>query len=274
MNESELTARRRESAAGEGAQARTAASVVAATAAGLLAVFAINLLRGCLPLKLLDPQWQLKAIQLVIIHVSFPLVALMLVCLAPQIDPTAAVLRRWRRRSEALAVAAVLLLLALIPLQGLATWRLLRQAQASQTLQWQRDERQFTALRQAIAGASSTADLQRRLLTLEGPVLGRTDRSRPLAEVRRRMLEALELARTNHRQQLASLPSEPVGELVANTLQVWATCLAMACCFAAGARRGGARLTLLEQGLNLGRRLFGRRFPEERHLEAGSRGWP
>lgn len=259
---------------GEGAQARTAASMVAATAAGLLAVFAINLLRGCLPLKLLDPLWQLKAIQLVITHVSFPLVALMLVCLAPQIDPTAAALRRWLRRSEALAVAAVLLLLALIPLQGLATWRLLRQAQASQAIQLQRDERQFTALRQAIEGASSTADLQRRLLTLQGPVLGRNDRARPLVEVRRRLLEALELARSNQRQQLASLPSESVGELVANTLQVWATCLAMAFCFAAGARRGGGRLSLLEQGQDLGRRLFGRRFPQDPHGEAESRGWP
>ena len=198
----------------------------------------------------------------------------MLVCLAPQIDPTAVSLRRWRRRSEALAVAAVLVLLALIPLQGLATWRLLRQAQASQTLQLQRDERQFTALRQAIEAASSTADLQRRLLTLEGPVLGQNDRSRPLAEVQRRLLEALELARTNQRQQLASLPSEPVGELVATTLQVWATCLAMAGCFAAGARRSGARLSLLEQGLDLGRRLFGRRFPEDRHLGTGTQDWP
>lgn len=271
---SEPSPRVRWSEEGEGGQARQAARTAMAAAIGLLAVFAINLIRGCLPLKLLDPQWQLKGIQLVITHLSFPLVALMLVFLAPQIDPSAVALRRWRRRGEVLAVAAVLLLLALIPLQGLATWRLLRQAQSSQVRQLQRDEVRFTALRQAIEAAGSTAELQRRLLTLEGPVLGREDLARPLVPLRRRLLEALELARANQRQQLAALPAEPVAELVANTLQVWSTCLVMAFCFAAGARRGGARLSLLEQCGALGRRVGGRRFPEGHHLGTEPRGGP
>jgi hypothetical protein len=90
---------------------------VAATAFGLLAVFLINLISGAMPLKLLDPQWQLRVILQLIANVSFPLVGFMLICLAPQIDPGLALLQRWRHRSQTLALGAVLLFLLIIPLQ-------------------------------------------------------------------------------------------------------------------------------------------------------------
>jgi hypothetical protein len=255
--DSDARSRRMLDAVREQPQSQGVAITVAATAAGVLAVFLINLLSGALPLKLLDPQWQLKVILLVIANVSFPLMGFMLLCLAPEIDPAVVSLRRWRRRSQSLAVGVVLLLLLIIPLQSFATWRLIRQAETAQVAQLRRDQRQFRALEEAIQGATTTADLQRRLQVLEGPVLGREDQGRPLAEVRRRLLQALELARVNNRNQLARVPLEEVGALVANTIQISATALVLALCFAAGARRPGSRTSLLEELLQLGRSFRG-----------------
>jgi hypothetical protein len=85
-----------------------------------------------------------------IANVSFPLVGFMLICLGSQIDPYLAMLQRWRQRCQALALAAVLLVLLIIPLQIHASWRVIRQAQVEQASQRQNDQRQFAALQQAI----------------------------------------------------------------------------------------------------------------------------
>ena len=229
------------------AQKTATAITVAATALGLLAVFLINLISGALPLKLLDPQWQLRVILQLIANVSFPLVGFMLICLAPQIDPGLALLQRWRQQSQALAFAAVLLFLLIIPLQTHASWRVIRQAQVEQASQRQSDQRQFTALQQAIMQATTMDDLQARMKALDGPVLGLQDQALPLERVRQQLLQALELARANNRNALASLPPDQVLAQVINTVQISCSSLAMALCFAAGARRPGSRRTLLMQ---------------------------
>jgi hypothetical protein len=231
------------------AQKMATAITVAATAFCLLAVFLINLISGALPLKLLDPQWQLRVILQLIANVSFPLVAFMLICLAPQIDPGLALLQRWRQRSQALALAAVLLFLLIIPLQTHASWRVIRQAHVEQASQWQNDQRQFAALQQSIVQATSMADLQARMEALDGPVLGLQDQALPLERVRLQLLQALELARANNRNALASLPPDQVLAQVINTVQISCISLVMALCFAAGARRPGSRRTLLLQAV-------------------------
>jgi len=260
----------RPAGSGERGQARATAITVAATAVGVMVVFLVNLLSGALPLKLLDPQWQIKVILLLIANVTFPLVAFMLICLAPELDPSVLSLRRWRRRCQSMAVAAVLLLLLILPLQSSATWRLIRQAEAGQAQQLRLDQRRYRALQEAIQGASTQADLQRRLQILEGPLLGREDRNRPLAEVRRSLLQALETARASNRLQRTALPAEQVGALLANTLQICVTSLALAACFAAGARRPGSRHSLLQELRQLLHRVgaLGHRLDSDRNLES------
>jgi hypothetical protein len=235
------------------AQRTATAIAVAATAFGLLAVFLINLISGAVPLKLLDPQWQLRVILQLIANVSFPLVGFMLICLAPQIDPGLALLQRWRQRSQALALGAVLLFLLIIPLQTHASWRMIRQAQVEQASQWQNDQRQFIALQQAIVQATTMDDLQARMKALDGPVLGLRDQALPLERVRQQLLQALVLARAKNRSALASLPPDQVLAQVINTVQISCTSLVMALCFAAGARRPGSRRTLLLQAVYQGR---------------------
>jgi len=235
------------------AQKTATAITVAATGFGLLAVFLINLISGALPLRLLDPQWQLRVILQFIANVSFPLVAFMLICLAPQIDPGLALLQRWRQRSQTLALAAVLLFLLIIPLRTVATWRVIHQANADLASQRQNDQRQFVALKQGIEQAKTMDDLQARMKALDGPVLGLQDQALPLERVRQQLLQALELARANNRTALAALPPDQVYAQVRNTIQISSICLAMALAFAAGARRPGSRRTLLLQGLHQGR---------------------
>jgi hypothetical protein len=235
------------------AQKTATAITVAATAFGLLAVFLINLISGALPLKLLDPQWQLQVILQLISNVSFPLMAFMLICLAPQIDPNLALLQRWRQRCQALALAAVLLFLLIIPLQIHASWRLIRQAQVEQASQLRNNQRQFNALQQAIVQATTMNELQARMRALNGPILGTQDQALPLERVRKQLLQALELARANNRNTLASLPPDQVLAQVINTVQIACTSLVMALSFAAGARRPGSRRTLLLQAVYQGR---------------------
>jgi hypothetical protein len=235
------------------AQKTATAITVAATAIGLLAVFLINLISGALPLKLLDPQWQLRVILQLISNVTFPLVAFMLICLAPQIDPSLALLQRWRQRSQTLALGAVLLFLLIIPLQAHASWKVIRQAKMEQATQLQNDQRQFAALQQAIEQATTMDDLQSRMRALDGPVLGLQDQAQPLEKVRQQLMQALVLARSNNRSALASLPPDQVLAQVLNTVQISCSSLAMALCFAAGARRPGSRRTLLLQAIYQGR---------------------
>lgn len=235
------------------AQKTATAITVAATAFGLLAVFLINLISGAMPLKLLDPQWQLRVILQLIANVSFPLVGFMLICLAPQIDPGLALLQRWRHRSQTLALGAVLLFLLIIPLQTHASWKVIRQAKVEQATQLQNDQRRFAALQQAIEQATTMDDLQARMKALDGPVLGLQDQALPLERVRQQLLQALKLARSNNRTALASLPPDQVLAQVINTVQISCSSLVMALCFAAGARRPGSRRTLLLQAVYQGR---------------------
>lgn len=235
------------------AQRKITAVTVAATAFGLLAVFLINLISGALPLRLLDPQWQLRVILQLIANVSFPLVAFMLICLAPQIDPGLALLQRWRLRSQALALVAVLLFLLIIPLQIYASWGVIRQAKAQQAIQRQNDQRQFAALQQAIEQAPTMQELQSRLKALDGPVLGLQDQALPLPRVRQQLMQALVLARTNNLNALASLPPDQVLAQVINTVQISCTSLVMALCFAAGGRCSASHRTLLLQAVHQGR---------------------
>jgi len=187
-----------------------------------------------------------------IANVISSLVGFMLICLAPQIEPNLVMLQRWRQRCQALALAAVLLVLLITPLQIHASWRVIRQAQVEQASQRQNDQRQFASLQQAIVQATTMDDLQSRMKAHDGPVLGLQDQTLPLERMRQQLLQALKLARSNNRNALASLPPDQVLGQVLNTVQISCTSLAMALCFAAGARRPGSRRTLLLQAVDQG----------------------
>jgi hypothetical protein len=129
----------------------------------------------------------------------------------------------------------------------------IRQAQVQQASQRQTDQRQFTALQQAIMQATTMDDLQARMKAFDDPVLGLQVQALPLERVRQQLLQALELARPNNRNPLSFLPPDQVLAQVINTVQISCSTLAMALCFAAGARHPGSRRTLLMPVVDQGR---------------------
>lgn len=136
-------------------------------ALALLAFFALTILNGALPLRLLDPAWQEAMVQLLLSQAFLPLIALVLLHLAVVLNPDSLRLRRRRDRYARFALAAALGFVLLIPLHLGATWSLLNQRlasdQAQQNLQGQAVIGQ---LRQAITAATSHQDLASRLAAL------------------------------------------------------------------------------------------------------------
>ena len=147
----------------------------------LFVLFASLVAAGLFPLQLLDPAWQLRLAGVLIKTAPLPPArGLALLQIAAELGPHDPQLKNRARLCAQLAVAAALGFLLLLPLQtvaGLQQGRSLNQAQASRL---QGAEAKLKALRQAVAGATSNADLNQQLQKLQGPVLGPADIALPL----------------------------------------------------------------------------------------------
>ena len=146
----------------------------------LFVLFASLVAAALFPLQLLDPAWQLRLAGALINTAAFPLLGLALLQIAAELGPHDPLLNNRARLCAQLAVAAALGFLLLLPLQtiaGLQTSRSLNNAQAARL---QGAEAKLKALRQAVAGAASNADLNQQLQKLQGPVLGPADIAQPL----------------------------------------------------------------------------------------------
>jgi len=127
------------------------------------------------PLQLLDPAWQLRLAGTLINTAAFPLLGLALLQIAAELGPHDPLLKNRARLCAQLAVAAALGFLLLLPLQTIAGLRTSRTANNAQASRIQGAEVKLKALRQAVAGAASNADLNQQLQKLQGPVLGPAD---------------------------------------------------------------------------------------------------
>ena len=122
----------------------------------LFELFASLVAAALFPLQLLDPAWQLRLAGTLINIAAFPLLGLALLQIAAELGPHDPL---EKTRS---------------PLQ---TSRTANNAQAARI---QGAEAKLKALRQAVAGAASNADLNVQLQKLSGPVLGPADIAQPL----------------------------------------------------------------------------------------------
>ena len=199
------------------------------------------------PLRLLDPAWQLRLAGVLVNAAPFPLLGLALLQIAAELGTHHPRLRSHQKHCNQLAVAAALGFLLLIPLQTLAGLKQGRSLNNAQAARIQGAEAKLKALRQAVAGAASNADLNQQLQTLRGPVLGPADIAQPLPLLKAQVGVALDQAALQiSRERLASQPRTPLlllSELIRNAI----ASLALAVGFAALAKRPGARNTLLQE---------------------------
>lgn len=199
-----------------------------------------------LPFQPLDSAWQLRMAAALINGASFPLVGLALLHLAAELDPADPLLRkRWRRCSR-LAVIVGLGFLLLIPVIGVAGLRESHTISNAQTSRISGAERKLISLRQAVAVARSSGDLNRRLQRLDGPVLGPADIAQPLPLLKAQVGAVLDQAQLQIAQERQAVPPANPYRLLPDLIRNTIACLALAIGFAALAVRPGSNISLLE----------------------------
>jgi hypothetical protein len=217
--------------------------------AGLLLVFLAFVLVDSLPLQLLSPAWQLRFTNRIINTSLLALLGFLLLHLGLYIEPTNGFLRTKLAIARQWAIVVVFAFLLLVPLQGLATWRILSQAKGAQAMQRSVLDTRVTGIRQAIEAATSPQDLQERFSRLQAPrpQLPPGALRLPLAELKRSLLDELQRTENRASSRISGPAPTDVWALGQGVARVSIASVGFATAFAAGAQRPGASLTLLQQ---------------------------
>lgn len=216
----------------------------------LFVLFGTLVIGAALPLKLADPAWQLGLVAALLNAAGFPLVGMALMHLAADLAPENAQLASRRRFCARLAVPVVFGFLLIIPLQTVSLWQQSTTVLGGREAQLARGERSLNALRQAVAGASSVADLQKRLQAINKPQLSAAEQAVPLPMLKSQAKAALDQAQRLLDQQRQALPKGGVFLLVQAGLRNMVACLALALGFAALAQRSRSNEPLLQEWLH------------------------
>jgi hypothetical protein len=198
-----------------------------------------------LPPRLLAPDWQIRLTTSLINNSGFAVVGLCLVHLSGGLATLQPHLQRRRDRLATWAVLAAFGFLLLIPLQIQAVRTAHIQNANALAREQRRSEQQLTAIREVIGSATTAPELRDRLQTLQGPALTDNDLALPLPELRRRLLDALDLADQARRRNRSARQGPPLDLLVKDSIKTALSCLALALGFAALSQRPGSYLPLL-----------------------------
>ncbi len=212
----------------------TLARLLATLSIVLLVVFLAAVLTTALPPRLLDPQWQLQVIAALVNNASLALIGALLLPLAVWVDPDNQLLRARRNACRRWALAAAIGFLLLIPLQGLAGWRVYSTVTGSRQQQISQSTQRLDDLRQAIRSATSHQELQDGVEKLFGPNAGLSpaELRTPMSELRNMLLARAEQASRQLMQQVEAQAAIKPDQLVKETLRVAISALAYAVGFA------------------------------------------
>lgn len=226
----------------------------------LLVIFTILILTSIIPIKFIDPAWQLRLIRSLVNNGTIAVLGLVLVNLAPIFLPSEKLNRR-RLRIANLAVVASIGYLLMVPLQGVAIWQSLNSLNNAQFRQLQVAKDRIEQIRKAVNDASSTADLQRRLQAIPGPGFPPLDPERPIAVVRPQLLSALNAAQGQVQARSTGLPADRLQQLIQESIRVGLSALVFAMVFACGSVWPGGSRSLFDIWMRgfriIGQGLFG-----------------
>jgi len=215
---------------------------------GLLALFVFSVGTSFLPLRLMEPGWQLRVSSALTNNGSVALLGVLLVAVASWLAPEDDLLLRRNTLLRRLALAAVVGYLLLIPLQTLALWRGVDQGKQRISRERQAVEARLEAISKAVETAQTPAELQRQLQGLPGaPLLPEAQLAEPMPQLRQRMATALELARSRIRATSSEPDPARIQKLITESLRISLSALALAFAFAAGAQSGVKGQSLLDQ---------------------------
>ncbi len=173
----------------------------------LPALFVVSVLAVILPLKILDPSWQLRFGAVMVERGPLALLGVAMSYLASIMNPGDVQLRARRNALVRFTKLAVIGYVLIIPLQLAAVWRstiVLSQQQNARILHAQQN---LQLMRQQIEVASSFKDIQTRLTSIEAPNLPIESATlfKPLPEIKAALLTGVDQAeRVIDRQSQAS----------------------------------------------------------------------
>ena len=210
------------------------AGVLEALSLALLGIFLAAVVVGAWPPKLLDPQWQLGFTAGLINNGSLALMGALLTPLALAFDPGSDRLRSRRNAFRRWALAAAIGFLLLIPLQVYADWSLYRSVSSKAEQQSSQAAGKIAELRQAVATAASTQELQARLQQLAGKNAGLspTQLRTPIAQLRQELLAGTDQAANQLQQRIEAQASFKPDRLIKETIRIALSALFYAAGFA------------------------------------------
>jgi hypothetical protein len=210
------------------------AGVLEALSLALLGIFLATVVVGAWQPKILDPQWQLGFSADLINNASLALVGALLTPLALAFHPGSDRLRARRNAFRQWALAAAIGFLLLIPLQATAGWRLYRTISSNAEQQSSQSARKLAELRQAIATATSTQEIQTKLQQLVGnnAVLTPTQLRTPIDQLRQELLSGAEQAASRLQQRIEAQSSFKPDRLIKETIRIALSSLFYAAGFA------------------------------------------
>jgi hypothetical protein len=213
----------------------------------LIVLFLTILSASLMPVRVLDPAWQLRVGGVLINASPFPLIGLVLFHIAAGLDPRDRRLANRRRFAAQVAVAVAIGYLLLAPLLATANLqRQQRQALASSG-ELSRATERLNEMRQVANSASSIPELEQGMAAVQGPSLDAADRTLPLPVLRSRIASLLDQASAQLERARSSAPRASPWVLVGDIVCASVACLALAAGFAGLARRPGSELSLLQE---------------------------
>ncbi len=219
----------------------------------LVTVYATNVLSGLVPLRILDPGWQVKSVVLLINNVGFPLVALGIFALAfDQAAQNKGIAWAWQQ-IKTWAPLLCLLYLLIIPIYFRAVWQSRSVALAEQQVGIGKIEQDYARFKDMVLSIDSATNLRAALAQNRMGALSDADMALPLPTLRRNLLAAGQAA---HDQALGGIPSinkQLIGQ-IPDILRIVLTSLAVSEAFGAVAQpRQGLFSFLSRRNRGLGR---------------------
>ena len=184
------------------------ARLILASSYALFAIFAVVNCFDSLPVRLLDPVWIITASYSLANSVSIPIAGVGLAHVAAALAPLDTTIEQRRRLISRLSALAALGFLLMLPLLGFATWRGIANVNLAAKLSTDAFNRAAGKLLGAIDQSSSPQDLQKKMVSLQGPQISDRDLERPLAELKQTQKQIIELSVQNSINQIPRPTSE------------------------------------------------------------------
>lgn len=158
----------------------------------LLGIYILLVLRGLLPLRLIDPRWQLSAGSSLIDNAPIALVAAVIMHFVCYLSPTSDTYRKNVAVISRLAILASFGFLLLIPLRVYSIWSIWQQSTINQTRQISLATQRLDRFRHEIRLSKSKEDLISRLRSLKAPPLPSSSDKQTFSQIKTKLNKALE----------------------------------------------------------------------------------